>query len=212
MRILLPSARAWQRFFCLLWLTLGLDWGLSRLNRRALIPLLRYAQLIFVPAFGLSSVLGFSLVTGMVAQMWSGALLALLFVPDPSFVMGRRLDYFLEVWWQPSVYYMHTCGVDLLFALSYAHLLKKIYLGNFNEGDLDGWFTGSFAFLVFHLVVFLGITLSSNHLGDVTVTIAANMFWSLVGCWHRSYALLFGNKHLSVDQLVRFMLAHYVGA
>jgi glycerol uptake facilitator-like aquaporin len=61
-------------------------------------------------------------------------------------------------------------------------------------------------------VVFLGITLSTNHLGDVTVTIAANIYWSLVLRWHKAYAPLFTNKHLNVDQLVRFMIAHYICA
>jgi len=95
---------------------------------------------------------------------------------DPAFVIGHRLDFFLEVWWYPHVYAMHVIGVDLLFVLSYLHILKKIYLRNYSRGDLDGWFTGAYAFIVFHVVVFLGITLSTNHLGDVTVTIAANMF------------------------------------
>jgi len=67
-------------------------------------------------------------------------------------------------------------GVDVLFILSYLHIMKKIYLRNYTRGDLDGWLTGSYAFLVFHLVVFLGITLSTNHLGDVTVMIGANIF------------------------------------
>jgi quinol-cytochrome oxidoreductase complex cytochrome b subunit len=147
---------------------------------------------------------------GLVGQLWSGLLLALLYVPDPSFAVGRRLDYLLEVWWASVVHGLHTLGVDALFTLSYLHLLKKIYLRNYTDDNAEGWFTGVYAFLVFHLVVFLGITLSTNHLGDVTVTIAANMFWSIVGCWHRAYSLLFGNKHLSTDQLTRFMVAHYI--
>jgi len=75
---------------------------------------------------------------------------------------------------------MHVVGVDLLFVFSYAHVLKKVYLRNYGTGDTDGWLTGAYAFLLYHLVVFLGITLSTNHLGDVTVTIAANIFWSLL--------------------------------
>jgi len=59
-------------------------------------------------------------------------------------------------------------------------------------------------------VVFLGITLSTNHLGDVTITIAANIYWSLLLRWHKTYAPFFTNKHLNVDQLIRFMVAHYV--
>lgn len=61
-------------------------------------------------------------------------------------------------------------------------------------------------------MVFLGITLSTNHLGDVTITIAANIYWSLLARWHKTYAIFFTNRHLNVDQLTRFMIAHYVGA
>lgn len=72
--------------------------------------------------------------------------------------------------------------------------------------------SGTYAFVVYHGVVFLGITLSSNHLGDVTVTIGANIFWSLLASWHKTYTPVFTNKHLNVDQLTRFMVAHYVVA
>lgn len=78
------------------------------------------------------------------------------------------------------MYKAHVIGVDLIFVLSYIHLLKKLYLKNYTEGDTDGWFTGAYAFLIYHVVVFLGITLSTNHLGDVTITIAANIYWSLL--------------------------------
>jgi quinol-cytochrome oxidoreductase complex cytochrome b subunit len=110
------------------------------------------------------------------------------------------------------VYRVHLVGVDVIFVLSYLHLLKKVYLGNYHEADLDGWFTGVFAFLVFHIVVFLGITLSTNHLGDVTITIAANIYWSLFLFTHKAYAAVFTNKHLNVDQLTRFMIGHYLAA
>ena len=61
-------------------------------------------------------------------------------------------------------------------------------------------------------MVFLGITLSTNHLGDVTATIGANIFWSLLLRWHKTYTPFFTNKHLNIDQLTRFMIAHYISA
>jgi hypothetical protein len=33
---------------------------------------------------------------------------------------------------------MHVIGVDTIFVLSYLHILKKIYLRSFSEGDVDG--------------------------------------------------------------------------
>lgn len=148
----------------------------------------------------------------MATQMLSGILLSLYYVPDPSFVVTFREEYMNEVWWYYYVYKMHVVGVDTIFVLSYLHIFKKIYIKNYVEGDLDGWFTGGYAFLIYHVVVFLGITLSTNHLGDVTITIAANIYWSLVGRVHKAYSPFFTNKHLNVDQLVRFMVAHYVCA
>lgn len=100
-------------------------------------------------------------------------------------------------------------GVDVIFTLSYLHILKKIYLKNYTGGDLDGWFTGAYAFLLFHGVVFLGIALNSTHLADVTIMILANMVWSLSGRCHRIYALLFLNRHASSDLLLRFAALHY---
>lgn len=122
------------------------------------------------------------------------------------------MEYFNEVWWYFYVYKTHVIGVDLIFTLSYIHIWKKLYLKNYTEGDTDGWFTGAYAFLIYHLVVFLGITLSTNHLGDVTITIAANIYWSLLNNWHKTYAPIFTNKHLNVDQLIRFMVGHYISA
>jgi len=144
--------------------------------------------------------------------MYSGLLLALYYLPDPTFTITIREDLMLEVWWYLYVYKAHVIGVDLLFTLSYLHILKKVYLRNYAEGDLDGWFTGAYAFLIYHVVVFLGITLSTNHLGDVTIMIAANIYWSLFFRWHKVYAPFFSNKHLSTDQLTRFMIAHYLSA
>lgn len=148
----------------------------------------------------------------MVCQMWSGIMLSLYFVPDPSFVMTFREEYMNEVWWFAYVHSAHVVGVDSIFTLSYLHIFKKVYIKNFLGADLDGWVTGTYAFLVYHAVVFLGITLSSNHLGDLTLTIGANIFWSLFLFKHKAYTVAFTNRHLNVDQLTRFMVAHYVVA
>ena len=144
--------------------------------------------------------------------MYSGFLLALIYLPDPSFVIFLRTEFFAEIWWYAYFYRMHVVGVDLIFVFSYAHIAKKLYLRNYATGDVDGWLTGGYAFLLYHLVVFLGITLSTNHLGDVTATIAANIFWSLLARWHKTYTPFFTNKHLNIDQLTRFMIAHYISA
>ncbi len=187
-------------------------WTVVRHGRGALPTTLRYVAYVLVPAFRFSSVFGFALLVNMVCQMWSGIMLSLYFVPDPSFVMTFREEYMNEIWWFAYVHSAHVVGVDSIFTLSYLHIFKKVYIKNFLGADLDGWVTGTYAFLVYHAVVFLGITLSSNHLGDLTLTIGANIFWSLFLFKHKAYTVAFTNRHLNVDQLTRFMVAHYVVA
>jgi ubiquinol-cytochrome c reductase cytochrome b/c1 subunit len=186
------------------------DWVVSRISRSSVVHLLNYALFVFVPPFKATSVFGFALLINMITQFFSGFLLSLFYVPDPSFVLTFREEYVREVWWYFVAYKLHVVGVDTIFVFSYLHLLKKIFIKNFIETDLDGWFTGTYAFLIFHAVVFLGITLSTNHLGEVTITIASNIYWSLLLRWHKSYTIFFSNKHLNVDQLTRFMIAHYL--
>jgi hypothetical protein len=202
--------RIWQKFMILQLTEISTSWMVSKLSRFNLSYLLKYVTIILVPYFKVTSVFGFSILIAIILQMWSGFFLALCYIPDPSFVIIFREEYLNEYWFYFWIYKIHVIGVDCLFVLSYMHILKKIWIKNFIITDLDGWYTGSFAFLIFHLVVFFGITLSTTHLGDVTITIAANIFWSLLNRLHKSYCLIFTNKHLNVDQLSRFAIIHYV--
>jgi hypothetical protein len=94
--------------------------------------------------------------------------------------------------------------------LSYMHIMKKIYLKNYVTSESDGWMLGAYAFLWFHLIIALGISLSASHLSDLTLTIVANIFWSLLNNIYKTYYIIFTNKHLNTDQLVRLMALHYL--
>lgn len=187
-------------------------WMNNRISKITYNYILKYAFNILVPNFKFTSVFGFSLLINMITQMWSGFLLALYYVPDPTLVMTFREEYINEIWWFFYVYKIHVIGVDSIFVLSYLHILKKIYIKNYIGTPIQGWTTGTYAFLVYHVVVFLGITLSSNHLGDLTLTIGASIFWSIFLSKHKIYAPIFTNKHLNTEQLTRFMIAHYLVA
>ncbi len=202
--------RVWYRFNLLLNSSLTLEWTILRFSRNSFYYFIRYIFFIFIPIFRTTSIFGFALLINIVVQFFSGFLLSLYYIPDPSFVIIFRDEYIREIWWYFFIYKLHVIGVDTLFFFSYLHILKKIFIKNFLETDLDGWFTGMYAFLIFHLVVFLGITLSTNHLGEITITIVSNIYWSLLFQWHKTYTIFFSNKHLNVDQLTRFMVAHYL--
>jgi quinol-cytochrome oxidoreductase complex cytochrome b subunit len=109
-------------------------------------------------------------------QLLSGFFLGWYFMPEPGLVVELREEMFNDTRFGAEVYYMHVRGVDTLMLLSYLHILKKLYLKNYVTSESDGWLLGGYAFLWFHLIVFLGISLSCNHLSDLTLTIVANIF------------------------------------
>lgn len=59
--------------------------------------MMRYALSVLVPYFKFSSVFGFALMLNMTLQFWSGLLLSLYYVPDPTFVMTFREEYMNEI-------------------------------------------------------------------------------------------------------------------
>jgi len=93
--LLLPAL--WFPVYFLLVELVGLEWSLTRVARATLPLLLKYTTFITVPYFRATSVFGFSLMIAMAVQMWSGLLLALYYLPDPSFVSSLRMEYINEV-------------------------------------------------------------------------------------------------------------------
>jgi quinol-cytochrome oxidoreductase complex cytochrome b subunit len=130
-------------------------------------------------------------------------------MPETGLVIELREEMFNDTRFGSEVFYMHVRGVDTLMVLSYLHIFKKLYLKNYVTSESDGWMLGGYAFLWFHYIIFLGISLSCNHLSDLTLTIGANIFWSLFNNIYKTYYIMFTNKHLNIDQLTRMMMLHY---
>ena len=165
---------------------------------------------LLLPYPSFSSITGFVLFTAILVQIASGFYLACYYLPEPGLIVELREEMFIETRYGLEVYTMHVRGVDVLFTCSYIHIFKKIYLRNFTGSESDGWLLGGYAFIFFHYIVGLGICLSASHLSDLTFTIAANLYWSLVLNTHKTYYIIFTNKHLNVDQLIRLMILHYI--
>jgi quinol-cytochrome oxidoreductase complex cytochrome b subunit len=149
------------------------------------------------------------LLLSIVMQLMSGFFLGWYYIPEPGLVVELREEMFNDTRFGAEVFYMHVRGVDTLMVLSYMHIMKKIYLKNYITSESDGWMLGGYAFFWFHYIIALGICLSASHLSDLTLTIIANIFWSLFNNIYKTYYVIFTNKHLNVDQLTRLMIFHY---
>lgn len=168
-----------------------------------------FVNRLLLPFSSVSSIIGFMLLLAIIMQVLSGFYLGWYYIPEPGLVVELREEMFNETRFGFEIFQMHVRGVDTIFVLSYLHILKKIWLKNYITPESDGWILGGYAFLWFHYVVALGICLSASHLSDLTLTIAANIVWSLMDNAFKTYYLVFTNKHLNSDQLLRLMLFHY---
>lgn len=164
---------------------------------------------MLLPFSSVTSIIGFMLLTAILFQLISGFFLAWYYIPEPGLVVELREEMFNDTRYGVEVFWMHLRGVDSLMLLSYMHILKKIYLKNYITSECDGWLLGGYAFFFFHYIVALGICLSGSHLSDLTLTIIANITWSLTNNTHKTYYVIFTNKHLNIDQLTRCMVLHY---
>lgn len=162
-----------------------------------------------MPFSSVTSVIGFMLLLAILLQLLSGFFLAWYYIPEPGLVIELREEMFNDTRFGLEIFFLHLRGVDTLMLLSYMHILKKIYLKNYVNSESDGWILGGYAFLWFHYIIGLGISLSATHLSDLTLTIIANIVWSLFNNIYKTYYIMFTNKHLNVDQLTRFMVLHY---
>jgi len=126
----------------------------------------------------------------IVMQILSGFFLGWYYIPEPGLVIELREEMFNDTRFGGEVFYMHVRGVDTLMVLSYMHIMKKIYLKNYVSSESDGWLLGGYAFLWFHILIGFGICLSATHLSDLTLTIIANVFWSLINNIYKTYYIL----------------------
>jgi len=168
-----------------------------------------YLNRLLLPFSSTTSIIGFMLLLTISLQLVSGFFLGWYYIPEPGLVIELREEMFNDTRFGVEVFYMHVRGVDTIFVLSYLHVLKKIYIKNYITSDSDGWLVGGYAFFWLHIIVFLGISLSATHLSDLTLTIGANIFWSVLNFTYKTFYIIFTNKHLNTDQLIRFMLLHY---
>lgn len=184
-------------------------WNLVSLSSTVFSYLNFYVNKLVLPFSSVTSIIGFMLLLCIVMQLLSGFFLAWYFIPEPGLVVELREEMFNDTRFGVEVFYMHVRGVDTLMVLSYMHIMKKIYLKNYITAESDGWMLGGYAFFWFHYIIALGISLSASHLSDLTLTIIANIFWSLFNNFYKTYYVIFTNKHLNTDQLTRMMIFHY---
>ena len=109
------------------------------------------------------------------SQLVSGTMLSFSLVPEPMIIPIVRDEEDLEDLYADDFFWLHERGVDLIFIFSWIHLFRKIYLNIVDYEQESAWKSGIFVFLIFQVVVFLGLVLFCTHLIEIILTISANI-------------------------------------
>jgi len=158
------------------------------------------------------SLFGFFTLLTIAVQLISGTMLAFSLVPESMLIPMVRDEEDIEDLYTDDFFWLHERGVDLIFIFSYIHLFRKLYLNVFEAETEASWKSGVFLFLVFQVVVFLGLVLCCTHLSEITLTIAANVFHTFFMFKGKFYWWFFTDKQLSTDTIIRLAYAHYLSA
>ncbi len=139
-------------------------------------------------------------------------MLSFSYIPEPMFVPLVRNEEDIEDLYIDDFFWMHERGVDCIFIFLWLHLFRKLYLNVFEYEHEATWKSGVFSFMIFQVVVFLGLVLCCTHLSEITLTIAANIFHTFFFFYGKFYWWIFTDKQLNSDTLVRLAYAHYLSA
>lgn len=162
--------------------------------------------------YDLPSVIGFFLFIIFVSQIISGVMISFSLIPEPMLIPTVREEEDMELLFIDDFFWVHERGVDLAFLSIYAHLFRKLYLNIVNYEHEVAWKSGVFVFLIFQVVVFLGLILCGTHLSEITLTIAANVMHTFFFFYGKFYWWIFTDKQLNSDTLIRLSYAHYLSA
>jgi len=171
-----------------------------------------YVTVLTVNFLDTPSTFGLMIFATILSQLASGIALAFSLVPEGNLIPAVRDDEDVENMFIDDFFWLHERGVDFIFIFSFLHLFRKMYLVVFDYENEASWRSGMFSFLIFHVVVFLGLVLCCTHLSEITLTIAANMMHTVFGFYGKPYWWLFTDRQLNTDTLIRLSYAHYLSA
>ena len=174
--------------------------------------LINYFKNLKVSFHEIFSLFGFFTFITIAVQVVSGTMLSFSLVPEPMLIPTVRDEEDIEDLYTDDFFWLHERGVDLIFIFSYLHLFRKLYLNVFELETEAAWKSGVFSFLIFQVVVFFGLVLCCTHLSEITLTIAANIFHTFFNFKGKVYWIIFTDKQLNVDTLIRLAYGHYVAA
>ncbi len=146
----------------------------------------------------------------LIAQIVTGVVLAMHYVPDATLAFAS-IEYIMrDVNYGWLIRYLHTNGASMFFLAVYLHMFRGIYYGSYKAPREVLWILGVIIYLLMMMTAFMGYVLPWGMMSFAGATVITTLFTAIpvvgVGIAH----WLWGGYAVGDPTLNRFFSLHYL--
>ena len=146
----------------------------------------------------------------LAAQIVTGVVLAMHYVPNADLAMGSVETIMRDVNYGWLFRYLHSNGASLFFFAVYVHILRGLYYGSYKEPREILWILGVIIFLLMIATAFMGYVLPWGQMSFWGATVITNLFTAIPLVGNAITTWLWGGFSVDDPTLNRFYALHYL--
>ena len=146
----------------------------------------------------------------LVAQIVTGVVLAMHYVPSATEAFASINHIMRDVNYGWLVRYMHTNGATLFFLACYIHMFRGIYYGSFKAPRELLWIIGVVIYFLMAATAFLGYVLPWGSMSFAGATVITNLLSAIPLVGTAITHWLWGGYAVGDPTLNRFFSLHYL--
>ncbi|MBV8106452.1 MAG: cytochrome b/b6 [Hyphomicrobiales bacterium] len=146
----------------------------------------------------------------LVAQIVTGVVLAMHYVPSATEAFSSINHIMRDVNYGWLVRYMHTNGATLFFLACYTHMFRGIYYGSFKAPRELLWIIGVVIYFLMAATAFLGYVLPWGSMSFAGATVITNLLSAIPLVGTAITYWLWGGYAVGDPTLNRFFSLHYL--
>ena len=146
----------------------------------------------------------------LIAQIVTGVVLAMHYVPSATEAFGSVQHIMRDVNYGWLLRYMHTNGASLFFLAVYIHMLRGIYYGSFKPPRELLWIIGVIIYFLMAATAFLGYVLPWGSMSYAGATVITNLLSAIPFVGTAITHWLWGGYAVGDPTLNRFFSLHYL--
>ncbi|MFZ1964273.1 MAG: cytochrome b N-terminal domain-containing protein [Roseiarcus sp.] len=146
----------------------------------------------------------------LVAQIVTGVVLAMHYVPSATLAFASVERIMRDVNYGWLIRYLHTNGASLLFFAAYVHIFRGLYYGSYKAPREVLWILGVIIYLLMMATAFMGYVLPWGSMSFAGATVITNLFTAIPLVGGGVAHWLWGGYAVGDPTLNRFFSLHFL--